>query len=64
MLHVVQTQTRLKEVEQGGFKVELLAEGNLFRVNVSDADGGFPRTRVFTEYAEASALFDSYLEGN
>lgn len=56
---------KLKGAEIQGLKIELLSEnkGSTFRVNVTD-DGGYRRTRVFVEYAEASAMFNSYLEGN
>lgn len=56
----------LKCVEVAGFKVELLLDypGSTYRVNVSHSDGSFPRTRVFVDYDEACALFDSYLQGN
>ena len=56
---------KIKSAEVDGFKVELISEskGMLFRVNATDG-AGYPKTRIFTEYAEASALFDSYLQGN
>ena len=56
---------KIKSAElKDGFKVELLSEGDgaAYRVNVEF--DGIPRTRVFTNYAEASALFESYMQGN
>lgn len=54
---------RLKSMTIEGIDVELVAEGpSLYRVNIND--GAYNRTRVFVDYAEASALFDSYLQGN
>lgn len=54
----------LKSMEIEGFKVELLSEsrGAVFRVNATD--GVYSKTRVFTSYDEASALFNSYAQGN
>lgn len=59
------TATKMKSAElKDGFSVELLSEngGEQYRVNYFD--GHTPRTRVFVDYNEASALFESYLQGN
>lgn len=62
MLKQIET-VKLKSAELEGVKVELLSEngGTTFRVNIND---GTPRTRVFSDYNEASDLFDSYVQGN
>lgn len=55
---------KMKSAEFNGFSLELFSEdnGTVYRVNIFD--GSTPRTRVFSNYDEASALFDSYLQGN
>lgn len=57
-------QIKLKSLENDGFKIELLSESNgaAFRVNITD--GAYYRTRIFVDYSEANALFDSYMQGN
>lgn len=63
-MHLVKV-TRIKSAELAdGFSVELLSEngGETYRVNYFD--GKTPRTRVFVKYEEASALFESYMQGN
>lgn len=55
----------IKSVELAGLKVELLSEnrGATFRVNVVD-DENHTRTRVFSNYVDASIFFNVTVEGN
>lgn len=55
---------KMKGAVLDGVTVDLYKEneGETFRVNVFD--GITPRTRVFTDYQEASAYFDAHVQGN
>lgn len=57
----------LKSAEVAGLKILLTIDENAnpttFRVQVRQR-GIVEKTRVFVDYAEASNLFDSYLQGN
>jgi hypothetical protein len=54
----------IKSVESRseGYKIELLREGDTYRVNVSD--GPHPRTRVFASYPEADSYYSATVQGN
>lgn len=62
-MRVIPKVLPLKSFEDEAVRVHLLSEGSGYRLNVDHADG-VAMTRFFTDYAEASALFDSFAEGH